>query len=152
MKTKLKPTKQKIETPEYALARHLNCSKDDLIEREYDYYGLKVFSYGKSEYAVGRDEEADEACEQNIKDSVWAFNPDFIASECNMPEAEEIIKAAQQKCESSNDAILAIIKGSCGISSFVQSAIQADGRGHFLSSYDGDEIYNGDGFYIYRTN
>jgi len=152
MKTKQKSQNKKIKTHASALARHLECTEDDLNEKSYDYYGLKVFSFGKAEYAVGTDEEADEACFEYIKESVWAFNPQFIAAECGMPEAEEIIKAAQHKCESSNEAILAIIKGSCGISSFVQSAISADGRGHFLSSYDSDEIYNGDGFYIYRMN
>jgi hypothetical protein len=41
------------------------------------------------------------------------------------------------------------------IDSLVEDAISADGRGHFLSSYDGDEneeTVNGQTFYIYRTN
>ncbi len=151
MKTKQKSQNKKIETAVLALAKHLGCSEDDLNEKNYDFYGLSIFSYGRSEYAVGTDEESDKACSEYIKESAWAFRAQFIAAECGMPEAEEIIEAAQQKCESSNDAILAIIKGSCGINSFVESAISADGRGHFLSSYDGDEVEES-GFYIYRIN
>jgi len=39
--------------------------------------------------------------------------------------------------------------------SFVQDAISADGRGNFLSSYDGDEQeikIDGEYFYSYRAN
>jgi len=41
------------------------------------------------------------------------------------------------------------------IDSFVDAAISADGRGHFMSSYDGnenEEEVNGTTFYIYRIN
>lgn len=38
---------------------------------------------------------------------------------------------------------------------FIQAAISADGRGHFMSSYDGEEnevTVNDQTFYIYRLN
>jgi hypothetical protein len=38
-----------------------------------------------------------------------------------------------------------------GLEGFVEEAVSADGRGHFLSSYDGEENEQ-DGFYIYRIN
>ena len=57
-----------------------------------------------------------------------------------------------KKCEGANDAILALIKKTDGgLDGFVEDAISADGRGHFLSSYDGDENEE-NGFYIYRTS
>jgi hypothetical protein len=57
-----------------------------------------------------------------------------------------------KKCEGANDAILALIeKTDGGLDGFVEEAISADGRGHFLSSYDGNENHES-GFYIYRTN
>ena len=34
---------------------------------------------------------------------------------------------------------------------FVEDAVRADGRGHFLAGYDGNENEQGD-FYLYRTN
>ena len=39
--------------------------------------------------------------------------------------------------------------------SFVEDVVSSDGRGHTLSSYDGDEneiVYQDDWYYIYRTN
>lgn len=149
MQTK-QETKQAVE-PIEALAKHLGVEMGDLTEERYSHYGLPVFSLGKKEYAIGDDEQADEACYEYIKNSVWAFRASFIASECNLPDSEKMIEAAQEKCELANDGILAMIKGTCGLSSFVESAIAADGRGHFLSSYDSEEN-EVDGFYIYRLN
>jgi len=134
-----------------ALSKHLGVEADEITEQKYTLYGLPMFSIGSKEYAVGDDEQADKACHEYIGNSVWAFLPSFIASECNLHDCEKIIEAAQEKCESANEAILAMIKGTCGLSSFVESAIVADGRGHFLSSYDGNEN-EVDGFYIYRVN
>ncbi len=80
---------------------------------------------------------------------------------------EEIFQAIVDngKCESNNDVIYNTIEKTCGIDEFVKAAISADGRGHFMSSYDGEEneetitgIFNeetGDNsttFYIYRLN
>jgi len=137
--------------PVDALAIHLGVNKEEINQASYSYFGLQVFKLGGDEYAVGDDEQAGEALFEYIEQSVWAFRPSFIASECNLPESEGMIKAAQEKCESANDGILAMIKGTCGLKSFVDSAESADGRGHFLSPYDGDEN-EVDGFFIYRLN
>jgi len=134
-----------------ALAIHLGVDKDELKLASYSYFGLQVFKLGGDEYAVGDDEQAGEALYEYIEQSVWAFRASFIASECNLPDSEGMIKAAQEKCESANDGILAMIKGTCGLKSFVDSAESADGRGHFLSHYDGNEN-EVDGFFIYRLN
>ena len=137
--------------PMDALAIHLGVDKEEITEQKYTHYGLPIFSIGSKEYAVGDDEQAGEALFEYIEQSVWAFRASFIASECNLPESEGMIKAAQEKCEDANDGILAMIKGTCGLKSFVDSAESADGRGHFLSPYDGEEN-EVDGFYIYWLN
>lgn len=135
-----------------ALAHHLECEVDDLSEESYDHYGLTRFSLGNKEYAIGTDAEADEAVQQAVKDSLWAFNASFILSECDLPsELEDAIKAFQgDKCESANDAILALVEKCSSLEDFTQSAVSADGRGHFLSPY-GNENKEGD-FFIYRLN
>ncbi len=136
-----------------ALCAFLDCQPDDLTRELFDHYGLSVFSQGSQEYAIGTDEEANEACAECIKNSAWAFNARFVLSECGLPfELEDAIQAFQSKqCESANDAIVALIEKTCGMESFVESAISADGRGHFLSSYDGNENDSADGtFVIYR--
>lgn len=137
-----------------ALAAHLGCDQDDLTKENYDHYGLEVFSLGRQEYAIGTDEEADQACKEYIKDSAWAFQSSFICNYCDLPsEMEEALEAMQsQKCESANDAILALIKKTDGgLDGFVEEAVSSDGRGHFLSRYDGDENEE-NGFFIYRIS
>lgn len=136
-----------------ALAEYLECEPQELTLEAYDHYGLARYSLGNKEYAIGTDEEADEAAQEYVKDSVWAFNASFILSECDLPnEMEDAIKALQSdKCEGANDALLALVEKCTTLEDFTQSAISADGRGHFLSGYDGNENEEGD-FYIYRLN
>ncbi len=138
-----------------ALADFLECKEAELTPAQHghDHYGLLVFCLGSQEYAIGTDGEADEAAAANIKDSLWAFRASFILSECGLPlELEAGIKAMQEKqCEDCNDALIALIEKTCDLKRFVQAAISADGRGHFLSSYNGHEELEGD-FFIYRLN
>jgi hypothetical protein len=134
------------------IAKIEDCRPLDVEELSYDHYGLRIFKANGSEYAIGTDSEADDACKANIKDSVWAFNAEFIVCECSLPcGTEDAIKSLQEKCERANEPILAMILGTCGLDSFVESAISADGRGHFLASYDGAESEE-NGYYIYRIN
>ena len=134
-----------------ALARHLDCGPSELRTDKYDYYGLPVYSLGSQQYAIGDDSQADDAARDYIESSIWAFNADFILSECELPsELEDGLRAMQEKqCENCNEAILSLVKKTCGLNSFVRSAIAADGRGHLLASYDGYEREEGD-FYIYK--
>ena len=137
-----------------ALANFAECDPSDIEKENYDHYGLEVFSIGRKEYAVGTDTEADEACKEYIKDSAWAFRSSFICDYCNLPqELAEALEAMQsKKCEGANDSILALIdKTDGGLDGFVEEAVSADGRGHFLSSYDGNENEES-GFFIYRMN
>lgn len=103
------------------------------------------------DYRVLTDKEADEAVRENISESVWAFRTEFLAAHTNIDTY--VIGTLQEKCEDANDALRRLIKD---FDHFVEDAVSSDGRGHFLSSYDGEEneITNADGqtFYIYRQN
>ena len=138
-----------------ALAEHIGgVNYSDLTKENFDHYRLSVYSVNGEEWAIGTDSEADEACKEYIKDSAWAFRSSFICEYCNLPqELAEALEAMQsKKCEGANDSILALIdKTDGGLDGFVEEAVSADGRGHFLSSYDGDENEK-DGFFIYRIN
>ena len=133
VKTVDKTEQEKIE----ALAKHLDCSIDEAINNMDD-------------YSVLTDDEADKAVKGYIEESVCFFNTSFIASHSDVDE--EVIKKLQELYEDSNTAIRSLIKD---FNHFVDDAICADGRGHFLSSYDGEENeinVNGNTYYIYRTN
>ena len=119
-------------------------------EKEIYYESYDIYCYGNQEYLVLTDDEADEKVAEHIKDSVWAFNPSFLSSHSGIDQ--EIFKLLQDKCESANEAILKLIKD---FDEFVQDAIGTDGRGHFLSSYDGyenDHEHDNETYYIYQTN
>lgn len=92
------------------------------------------------EWLVLDDENADNWTAESIKDSLWAFNADFLGGATGLgPEPFTAIQA-NNRCESNNDAIEALIKGTCGLEHVVKEAILADGRGHFLAHYDHEEI------------
>lgn len=88
-------------------------------------------------YVVLTDSEADEAAAEYIRESLWAFNPSFLADVTGIdPEVFEAI-AANDRCESNNTAIARLVGDD--IDSLVEQAIGSDGRAHFLNTYDGEE-------------
>ena len=124
------------------LSQFIECEVDE-IERV---YGASTFEHGNREYLVLTDDEADERVKEYIEESIWAFSSWFLASHTGLDE--EIIKHLQDKCEGANSVLLNAVKD---IDDFVNDAISCDGRGHFMSSYDGYEEELND-LYIYRTN
>lgn len=101
------------------------------------------------DYLVLTDEEADEKVKEYILDSLWAFNADFIESHSDSGlNADDIRTIQQKKCEDANDFVKRIIKD---IDHFISDAVMSDGRGHFISQYDGKENEQGN-YFIYRIN
>lgn len=120
-----------------------------------EHYGLEIINdtdeleklgLDGKEYAIGTDEEADEACEDYILDMVWAFNPSFLSAHIPALSEKQIAKL-QEDCEDANEGLLGLIKDK---DHFVKDAISCDGRGHFLSHYDGEEVELKDGLFAYR--
>lgn len=141
---------------EQVAAEALGCEVEDLTKEHYEHYGLRVFSYGNVEIAIGTDTEADEAASEYIKESLWSFNPSFILSHSKVPYSDKLQKALvhlqKELCENANALIEALIKD---IDHFVSDAISSDGRGRFLSFYDSEEQeldLDGETFYYYRLN
>ena len=137
-----------IDERKSALAAYLSIDIDDIEQSTYD---DNQFEVGNSEYLVLTDSEADERVKSYIKDSLWAFNPSFLASETGIDQDVYDAIVKNDKCESNNDAMLSLVESTCGLDDLVESVISADGRGHFMSSYDGNEGEQGEWF-IYRTN
>ena len=114
------------------------------------------------EFLICDDAGRTKELEDNIKESLWAFNAEFIIEHMAtyksiMPhEYSDITKALrkmqEQLCESANPLIAAMIED---IEEFIDDAVSTDGAGHFLSPYDGEETefeFDGETYYIYRLN
>lgn len=148
----------------YALAKHLKYTNHmvrQVIKGDVYYtWDGSIEDYGHDDgefdnYRVLTDEEADELAYDYIMEELWAFNPSFLAGETGIDEEVFIALANNGKCESNNDAVASLIKSSCGYQEFVDSAVSADGRGHFINSYDGNEHEVKVGrktFYIYKVD
>jgi len=131
-----------------ALKNHLELNDEETNQITLE--NGKYFHFGDKEFLVLTEDEAEEKATDYIKESVWAFNSSFLSSHTGIDE--DVFKLLSEKCESSNDAILSMIKD---FDHFVGDAISSDGRGHFIASYDHDEHIeeiNGDEYFIYRTN
>jgi len=107
-----------------------------------------------AEYRVMTDDEADQAAADHIRESVWSFNASFLSGETGIDET--VFSALSDKCEGAQDEVRSIIDGSCGMDSFIESAVGCDGRGHFLGHYDNEEnehsVGSDETYYLYRTN
>lgn len=103
------------------------------------------------DYLILTDEEANEKAREYILDSLWAFNADFIIEHCKKLDfvySKDLQKIQAEQCENCNRLIEALIDD---IDEFVEDAIDTDGRGHFISWYDGEEQET-EHFFVYRMN
>ena len=149
---KLNPNMEKAQ----ALADFLEIATEDLEIPEDTELPFVVLDTGV-EYRVLTEEQADEVAKEEIEYSLWAFNSDFIIRHCKnyddmdcdeFNSAVESLRYAQENCcENANGLVRALIDD---IDEFVEDAINADCRGHFLAYYDGVENEQ-NGFYIYRV-
>ncbi|MBQ7820568.1 MAG: hypothetical protein IJ341_12840 [Bacteroidales bacterium] len=111
------------------------------------YQGLPVIIINDEEWAVAESEEAaNKAARRAIEDSICYFRPDFLAAHSDVPE--EVFVFLANKCFDNNEAYKSMIYD---VDDFVDDAIDADGRGHFLNFYDSKE-YEVDEYFLYRIN
>ena len=136
-----------------------------VIKKEWDsYYSEYMFDVYGDEYLVMDDDRAYTTAYHEISQLLWAFNTDFILDHLkdeikygNDPVDLDELKAGVdlvkgKLCEGANAIIHALIED---LEEFVDDAIAADGRGHFISSYDGKEhevTVDGETYYIYRLS
>ena len=136
-----------------------------VIGKNYDsYYTEYMFDVYGDEYLVMDDGHAYAAAFHEISQLLWAFNTDFILDHLkdeikygdhpvDLDELKAGIDLVKEKlCEGANAIIHALIDD---LEAFVDDAIAADGRGHFISLYDGEEhevTVDGETYYIYRLS
>lgn len=144
-----------------ALKSHLidceNFTEDEAAEAEFD-SRFNCFICGSWEYKVFTEDEADEAVKAEILESLWAFNPEFILRHTAFYQnsthdedydfIESLGNLQSRICEGANAIVKALIED---MDTFISDAVDEDGRGHFLATYDGEELEVGD-FFAYRIN
>ncbi len=143
-----------------ALNEHLELveAEDMVTEDDQCSFNEDIFDTSEGEFLVLTDEEADEQTKECIGETLWAFNINFLQgflASGLQDEAETILKPLQERCESGNEPIKALVDWDNNKDDITQEAISWDGRGHFLSSYDGYEHevkVNDTYYYIYRVN
>ena len=148
-----------MKAKERALRVFFNIPEDQAVIPSV--YEDNVFEVGKAEYLVLTEKEANEYVKEEIMQTLWAFNTEFILHHSNnngmsaweWDNAVKALNAAQSDfCEGANGLVRALI---VDIDQFVKDAVAADGRGHFLAHYDGDEDeqkIDGVTYYIYRRD
>ena len=132
----------KLEQKKIALAK---ASKHKVEEVKHLYEN--TFEVNGDEYIVLSDEERKEAVIENIKESASYFSSSFLAGETELPEI--VFESLVDK----NEAVVKIIEklADGGISGFAKRAVEADGFGHFLNGYNGEEKELPNGFYAYQV-
>lgn len=141
-----------------ALAIHLQIAADDIdTDIDVSRYDDTELEYGRQSYRVLTDDEADEAALAAATDSLWAFNVSFLSRYVpalrDARAAKAWSKVAAELCEDAAPLVEALLGDR--LDEAMRDAISEDGRGHFLSGYDGEESeqrVDGVTFYIYRTN
>ena len=114
------------------------------------------FADEAGDWLVCTNESADKVAREYILEGVWAFNMWFLRDHFSCELSDRAVKALEKVCsdlcEDANPLFLDLIKDH---DAFVNDAIMTDGRGHFISHYDGQEVCvpkNGKVFFAYRTN
>lgn len=136
-----------------ALAAYLEVEVDSLTEG----YDDNRFELGQQEYLIVTDDDADRLVADAIRESLWAFNAEWIVEHSILPYSSATIDAVklvqERMCEDANEFVESILED---FTDFVDESVSADGRGHFLAGYDGDETEyedaDGEYWYIYRVN
>ena len=125
----------------------------DTCYSEISYNGDNTWSIAGADYMVLTDEEADDKTYEEVENLLWAFNSDFLANMTGLDVA--VFDTLSKLYEDSQEAIKAIVENTCTMDDLVNEAIAWDGRGHFLSTYDGNEIelsVDGEDYYCYRID
>src|SRR3990167_5694955 len=106
-----------------ALAQYLDLTGEDIDQLSISSHDDTIIEYGKEEYMVFTDDEAD---------SKWEESLESYIDDCILPELPEVFRMYFDDEAWKRDA-------------------RHYGRGHSLSQYDGSESESGD-YYIYRMN
>lgn len=112
-----------------------------------------IFDCDGEEWLVLTDTEAEDMVVEYVRELLWAFSHDFLARHC---DAIAIIgkghweALAASECENMNSMVKRLLGSD--LEHVISEAISEDGRGHFLASWDGEEVDLPGGFCGFRMN
>lgn len=132
----------------YALIEALGLEIDEMANIEVGSWNENILNISGDEYFVLNDEEREEIVTNDITETLWTFRPSFLAEQTDY-SLLPVFEAMTELYEDANEPILCLIEKFNSIENFVESAVNADGYGHYLSRYDGYELEQ-NGFFIYR--
>lgn len=140
-----------------ALAKHLGLDNDGADDLEVAGYDDTSIKYGREEYLVLTDEEADDRATTTFRETLWACTPRFLASYVPALRSARVERAWADVMGELSDDANPLVEALLGdrLEEAVKDGLSLDGRGHFLAHYDGaeyDATVDGTTFYIYRTN
>lgn len=116
-------------------------------KKNWDHYGLPVIEIDDEEIAVAlTEDDADAAVADAIKSSLAYFGSDFLANKTGLPVV--FFQSLQKHDFDDSEAMCRLVEATCGLDDLIDDACCIDGRGHFLSSYDGSE-HEVDGCFLY---
>ena len=126
----------------------------DATERQSGGFDVRC---GDRDYLVCTDDQATAEATAYVTDSLWAFRSEFLRDYVPALRDDRACAAFDRMrevlSEDANGLVLALVGDR--LDELVRDAIAADGRGHFLASYDGAErkvTRAGQTFYVYRRN
>lgn len=128
-----------------ALANELEVTVEKVIALD-----VNKFRVNGSEFFVLTDSERDEFANDAITGSLWTFNASFLSDMTGIDEV--IFTKLAELSESANDGLKAIIESTCGLEKFVEESTSTDGHGHFIATYDGEEMELENDFYAYQIS
>lgn len=136
-------------TPEklMAMCLYLNVSIE-WLDNISKWYWDNNFEIEWTNYLVCTDDEADEEVKKYIEQNCCYFNASFLAEQTDLPK--EVFEWLIDK----DQAVWRLIEKTCWTDEFVETAISADWRWHFINSYDWYEYTQDvwdETFYLYKT-
>lgn len=133
-----------------ALAKHLEVEPKTIDIDKYDTF---TSTDAPGEYMVLTDSEADEIAKERARETLWAFRAEFLFPDLDSRALEAVKKMQGELCEDAQEIVVKMLGER--VDEVLDDALSADGRGHFISGYDGDEhevTVDNKMFFIYRTN
>lgn len=114
----------------------------DIDRTTMEHWGLPVIEIDGYEYAVAEDEEeAIKAAEEYIRETVWAFNAEYLLKYSDVPRSDGLVEALTkiqgELCEDSNELFYNLIQKNWD--EFIEDAMDEEGLGHLLAPYDHTE-------------